>query len=90
MTMEDVAELAWHVQQYGLTAEALRMFERERIPRVSRIVKKAQVRRCSLFLAPAVLLSIRQYCMAWQGTTTRTCDPSQHGQRAAELSDFVA
>jgi len=45
MTMEDVAELAWYVQQHGLTAEALRLFERERIPRVSRIVKKAQVRR---------------------------------------------
>jgi 2-polyprenyl-6-methoxyphenol hydroxylase-like FAD-dependent oxidoreductase len=43
MTMEDAAELAWHVQQHGLTAEALRSFELERIPRVGVIVKKAQV-----------------------------------------------
>lgn len=43
MTMEDAAELAWFVQQYGLTPEALRSFEKERIPRVSVIVRKAQV-----------------------------------------------
>ncbi|EIE25083.1 FAD/NAD(P)-binding domain-containing protein [Coccomyxa subellipsoidea C-169] len=42
MTMEDAAELAWHVQQSGLTPEALRSFELERIPRVGVIVKKAQ------------------------------------------------
>ncbi|CAL8461953.1 g1484 [Coccomyxa elongata] len=42
MTMEDAAELAWHVQQQGLTPEALRSFELDRIPRVGVIVKKAQ------------------------------------------------
>lgn len=48
MTMEDAAELAWHVQQQGLTPDALRSFELERIPRVGVIVKKAQVLQCSL------------------------------------------
>ena len=48
MTMEDAAELAWHVQQQGLTPEALRSFELERIPRVGVIVKKAQVMGRSL------------------------------------------
>jgi 2-polyprenyl-6-methoxyphenol hydroxylase-like FAD-dependent oxidoreductase len=46
MTMEDAAELAWFVQQQGLTTEALRSFEKERIPRVSVIVRKAQVSCC--------------------------------------------
>lgn len=45
MTMEDAAELGWFVQQMGLTAEALRAFELERIPRVGVIMQKAQVGR---------------------------------------------
>ncbi len=44
MTFEDAAELGWHVQQLGLTPEALRAFELERIPRVGVIVQKAEVR----------------------------------------------
>lgn len=43
MTFEDAAELGWHVQQMGLTPEALRAFELERIPRVGVIVQKAEV-----------------------------------------------
>ena len=43
MTMEDAAELAWHVQQYGLTADALERFEAKRIPRVTEIVAHAKV-----------------------------------------------
>lgn len=34
---EDAAVLGWHVQQQGLTAEALRAFEAERIPRVKEV-----------------------------------------------------
>lgn len=34
---EDAAVLGWHVQQGGLTAEALRAFEAERIPRVKEV-----------------------------------------------------
>ncbi len=44
MTFEDAAELGWHVQQLGLTPEALRAYELERIPRVGVIVQKAEVR----------------------------------------------
>lgn len=44
MTMEDAAELAWHVQQYGLTADALERFEAKRIPRVTKILDHAKVR----------------------------------------------
>ncbi len=43
MTFEDAAELAWHLQQGGLGAKALRAFEKERIPRVGIIVQKAEV-----------------------------------------------
>ena len=43
MTMEDAAELAWHVQQYGLTADALERFEAKRIPRVTKILDHAKV-----------------------------------------------
>ena len=44
MTMEDAAELAWHVQQYGLTADALERFEAKRIPRVTKILDHAKVK----------------------------------------------
>ncbi len=43
MTMEDAAELAWHVQQYGFTADALERFEAKRIPRVTKILDHAKV-----------------------------------------------
>lgn len=43
MTMEDAAELAWHVQQFGLTADALERFEAKRIPRVTKILDHAKV-----------------------------------------------
>lgn len=43
MTMEDAAELAWHVQQYGLTASALERFEAKRLPRVKTILDHAKV-----------------------------------------------
>ena len=43
MTFEDAAELAWHLQQSGLHADALRAFETERIPRVGIIVQQAEV-----------------------------------------------
>lgn len=37
MALEDAAVLAWCVQQHGLTEEALRAFEKERIPRVKEV-----------------------------------------------------
>jgi 2-polyprenyl-6-methoxyphenol hydroxylase-like FAD-dependent oxidoreductase len=37
LSLEDAAVLAWHVQQQGLTAEALRAYEAERIPRVKAV-----------------------------------------------------
>ena len=43
MTMEDAAELAWHVQQYGLTSSALERFEAKRLPRVKTILDHAKV-----------------------------------------------
>ena len=43
MTMEDAAELAWHVQQYGLTTSALERFEAKRLPRVKTILDHAKV-----------------------------------------------
>ena len=51
MTMEDAAELAWHVQQYGLTADALERFEAKRIPRVTKILDHAKVcRSCVAYI----------------------------------------
>ena len=35
--------LGWHVQQHGLTAEALRSFEKERIPRICKIAEQETV-----------------------------------------------
>ena len=43
MTMEDAAELAWHVQQFGLCADALERFEAKRLPRVRTILDHAKV-----------------------------------------------
>lgn len=40
---EDVAVLARHLQDGGLTEESLRSFEKERIPRVSAIAIQEQV-----------------------------------------------
>jgi 2-polyprenyl-6-methoxyphenol hydroxylase-like FAD-dependent oxidoreductase len=37
LSLEDAAVLAYHVQQQGLTAAALRAFEAERIPRVKAV-----------------------------------------------------
>lgn len=37
LCFEDAAVLGWHIQQHGLTEEALRAFERERIPRVKAV-----------------------------------------------------
>jgi 2-polyprenyl-6-methoxyphenol hydroxylase-like FAD-dependent oxidoreductase len=37
LSLEDAAVLAWHVQQQGLTADALRAYEAERIPRVKAV-----------------------------------------------------
>lgn len=44
--LEDGAVLGWHVQEHGLTAEALREFEKERIPRVCKIAEQESVRHC--------------------------------------------
>ena len=46
MTLEDAAELAWHVQQYGLETEALEKFETKRLPRVTKIMDHAKVSAC--------------------------------------------
>lgn len=56
MTFEDAAELAWHLQQSGLSAGTLRAFEQERIPRVGVIVQKAEVPD------PALLCHIEFVC----------------------------
>ncbi|KAK9818206.1 hypothetical protein WJX72_008832 [[Myrmecia] bisecta] len=37
--MEDAAELAWYIQQQGLTAEALRAYEAARLPRMVRLAE---------------------------------------------------
>ncbi|KAK9833645.1 hypothetical protein WJX74_001593 [Apatococcus lobatus] len=42
--LEDGAVLGWHVQEHGLNPEALRSFEKERIPRVSLIAEQEQAR----------------------------------------------
>lgn len=36
--------LAWHLQQGGLSAESMRAFEKERIPRVQRMGEQEYVR----------------------------------------------
>ena len=51
MTMEDAAELAWHVQQYGLTVDALERFEAKRLPRVKTILDHAKVNRHCRYLS---------------------------------------
>jgi 2-polyprenyl-6-methoxyphenol hydroxylase-like FAD-dependent oxidoreductase len=51
MTMEDAAELAWHVQQYGLTVDALERFEAKRLPRVKTILDHAKVNRHCTYLS---------------------------------------
>ena len=51
MTMEDAAELAWHVQQYGLTEDALERFEAKRLPRVKTILDHAKVNRHCRYLS---------------------------------------
>lgn len=44
ITLEDGAVLAWHLQDGGLCNKSLRAFEKERIPRVCKIVEQDQVR----------------------------------------------
>lgn len=36
--------LAWHLQQGGLSAESMRSFEKDRIPRVQRMAEQEYVR----------------------------------------------
>ena len=55
--LEDGAVLAWHLQQGGLSAESMRAFEKERIPRVQSMAEQEYVRPascCSTFLAACV------------------------------------
>lgn len=51
--------LGWWVQEHGLNAESLRSFEKERIPRISKIAEQEQVRvlarRASASHAPHLL-----------------------------------
>ena len=42
--LEDGAVLAWHLQQGGLSAESMRAFEKERIPRVQSMAEQEYVR----------------------------------------------
>ena len=42
MAFEDGAVLAAHVQESGLSADTLRAFEKERIPRVATILRQEQ------------------------------------------------
>ena len=42
--LEDGAVLGWHVQEHGLHPDTLRSFEKERIPRISKIAEQEQVR----------------------------------------------
>lgn len=45
--LEDAAELAWWLREEGLTPEALRYFEKERLPRMATIAYRENVRnRC--------------------------------------------
>lgn len=41
--LEDGAVLAWHLQQSGLSPESLRAFEKERIPRLAKMVGQDEV-----------------------------------------------
>lgn len=41
--LEDGAVLGWHVQEHGLHPDTLRSFEKERIPRISKIAEQEQV-----------------------------------------------
>lgn len=41
--LEDAPELAWFIQQQGLSADTLRAFERDRAPRLAQIVRQEEV-----------------------------------------------
>ena len=62
--LEDGAVLGWWVQEHGLNAEALRSFEKERIPRISKIAEQEQVR----------VLACR--ALAWSCLPARACKQS--------------
>ncbi len=42
--LEDGAVLAWHLQHGGLSAESMRAFEKERLPRVQKMAEQEYVR----------------------------------------------
>ena len=50
--LEDGAVLGWHVQEHGLHPDTLRSFEKERIPRISKIAEQEQVCISNVLVCP--------------------------------------